>query len=310
MPLPDISKWNMNNVNKMNEMFKNCEMLNNWPKLSRWKFKEDAERDNMFQGCILLDLMYDKYKGFENIKKIVNSAHKVYTKLENPSIQICVFIFLISLGILYIVPTYYSTKLNELEKFASDPIKNFRLMNYFNISSIAEYKNISNLTIINEDKEAFINKELNFTKINKDIKFEKSANQIKIMGIFYGILGFIKFINISCNRFILPKLQKFDNLKYIIIYLLIAFFAGICSIILEILIYNFTMSLNKSFVSFINRIKKLFLIHIEYPEIFFYIAYTSLINIIISIFFIFTVINICRWFLNQEKNMNTYLNNL
>ena len=40
--------------------------------------------------------MYDKYKGFENIKKIVNTAHKVYTKLENPSIQICVFIFLIS----------------------------------------------------------------------------------------------------------------------------------------------------------------------------------------------------------------------
>ena len=157
--LPDVSKWNMNNVNKMNEMFKNCEMLNNWPKLSRWKIKEDTEKDNMFQGCILLDLMYDKYKGFGNIKKIVNSAHKVYTKLENSSIQICVFIFLILLGLLYIVPIYYSTKLNELDKFASDPIKNFKLMNYFNISRIAEYKNISNLTIINEDKEAFINKE-------------------------------------------------------------------------------------------------------------------------------------------------------
>ena len=146
--------------------------------------------------------MYDKYKGFGNIKKIVNAAQKVYTKLENPSIQICVFILLILLGILYIVPTYYSTKLNELEKFASEPIKNFELMNYFNISSIAEYKNISNLTIINEDKEAFINKELNFTKINKDIKFEKSANQIKIMGIFYGILGFIKF-NININHLFL-----------------------------------------------------------------------------------------------------------
>ena len=309
--LPDISKWNMNNVNKINEMFKNCEMLNNWPKLSRWKFKEDAERDNIFQGCILLDLMYDKYKGFGNIKKIVNTAHKVYTKLENPSSKICMLISIILSGILYIVPTYYSTKLNELNQFVSDPIKNFKLMNYFNISRIAEYKNISNLTIINEDKEAFINKELNFTNFNNNIKFEKSAYQIKIMGIFYGILGFIKFIIILFgNRFMLPKLEKFDNLTYIIIYLFIAFFVDICSLILEILIFNFTRSLEESFLLFIKQIKNLFWVHLDNSIFFLYIYSTIFMNIIFSILLMFHVIGSCRRYLNKKISTNTYLYNL
>ena len=300
--LPDISKWNMNNINKMNEMFKNCRMLKNWPNLSRWKIKKEAEADNMFQGCTFLELMLDENNSFKTLKKIVNTAHSTYIKLENPSAKICMLITLYFFGALYFIPTFYSIKLNELEKYVSNPIKNFDLMKFFNISHIAESKNISNLIIITEDKEAFINKEINFTKINKDIKFEKSAYNIKVFSIFHGIICIFKFIILIGNRFILKKLEEIGNQTYSILYLSTLFLLNILSIILELLISLFINRLQESFLTFINEIGNLFQVRIKNHLYFSYIIFSNNLNIFVSVIFIAFIISLCRKPLNQAMN--------
>ena len=53
--LPDISVWNVKNVNNMSMMFKNCENLSSIPsKISKWSPKEDSKMyiyNKMFFGC-------------------------------------------------------------------------------------------------------------------------------------------------------------------------------------------------------------------------------------------------------------------
>ena len=46
--LPDISKWNTNNVKDMSSMFEGCSSLSSLPK---WKIHDVTIKKNMFKGC-------------------------------------------------------------------------------------------------------------------------------------------------------------------------------------------------------------------------------------------------------------------
>ena len=52
--LPDISKWNTNNVNDMSKMFSNCRSLSSLPDISKWNTKNVIDMSGMFANCILL----------------------------------------------------------------------------------------------------------------------------------------------------------------------------------------------------------------------------------------------------------------
>ena len=49
--LPDISKWNTNNVNNMSSMFKNCSSLLDLPNISKWNINSLRKKNDMFSGC-------------------------------------------------------------------------------------------------------------------------------------------------------------------------------------------------------------------------------------------------------------------
>ena len=49
--LPDISKWNMKNVDNINEMFKECISLKSLPDISKWNTKNINNMNSLFEGC-------------------------------------------------------------------------------------------------------------------------------------------------------------------------------------------------------------------------------------------------------------------
>ena len=50
--LPDISKWNTNNVTDMSYMFSNCTSLSSLPDISKWNNNNVTNMSYMFNGCI------------------------------------------------------------------------------------------------------------------------------------------------------------------------------------------------------------------------------------------------------------------
>ena len=54
LSLPDISKWNTNNVKNMREMFSNCYSLSSLPDISKWNTNNVNDMNGMFYNCILL----------------------------------------------------------------------------------------------------------------------------------------------------------------------------------------------------------------------------------------------------------------
>ena len=49
--LPDISKWNTNNVTNMCSLFYNCKSLSSLPDISKWNISKLKYKSNMFSGC-------------------------------------------------------------------------------------------------------------------------------------------------------------------------------------------------------------------------------------------------------------------
>ena len=52
--LPDISKWNINNVTNMSYMFYGCNSLESFPDISNCKINNVADVNNIFCGCYSL----------------------------------------------------------------------------------------------------------------------------------------------------------------------------------------------------------------------------------------------------------------
>jgi surface protein len=49
--LPDISKWNTQNVTNLNRMFSNCISLSSLPDIAKWNIQNVTEKSDMFIGC-------------------------------------------------------------------------------------------------------------------------------------------------------------------------------------------------------------------------------------------------------------------
>ena len=52
--LPDISKWNTNNVKDISYMFNNCSSLSSLPDISKWNTNNVKKMSDMFDNCPLL----------------------------------------------------------------------------------------------------------------------------------------------------------------------------------------------------------------------------------------------------------------
>ena len=57
--LPDISKWNTNNVTDMCAMFYNCSSLKSLPDISKWNTNNVTNMTNMFYNCSSLKSLPD-----------------------------------------------------------------------------------------------------------------------------------------------------------------------------------------------------------------------------------------------------------
>ena len=57
--LPDISKWNTNNVTDMSRMFCDCSSLKYLPALSKWNIQKVTDKDFMFFNCLINN--FNKY---------------------------------------------------------------------------------------------------------------------------------------------------------------------------------------------------------------------------------------------------------
>ena len=79
--LPDISKWNTNNVQNLNSIFGNCSSLIFIPDISKWKFNNKININNIFKGCKSLKSLPDLSKWNINIPK--NSSYSQISSKKN-----------------------------------------------------------------------------------------------------------------------------------------------------------------------------------------------------------------------------------
>ena len=49
--LPDISKWNLNNIENISNMFSGCESLKSFPDISKIKINKEINKEDMFYDC-------------------------------------------------------------------------------------------------------------------------------------------------------------------------------------------------------------------------------------------------------------------
>ena len=68
--LPDLSKWNTQNVIDMHTMFRGCESLISLPDLSKWNTNNVTQMRSMFYGCKSLISLPDLSKW--NIENVTN----------------------------------------------------------------------------------------------------------------------------------------------------------------------------------------------------------------------------------------------
>ena len=57
--LPDISKWNTNNVTNMSCLFSGCSSLSSLPDISKWNTNNVIDMSWMFYGC--LNTIFSKF---------------------------------------------------------------------------------------------------------------------------------------------------------------------------------------------------------------------------------------------------------
>jgi len=72
--LPDISKWNTNNINNINNLFENCSLLTFIPNILKWKFHNKIQINNIFKGCKSLLVIPDISKWNISIPECFNTS--------------------------------------------------------------------------------------------------------------------------------------------------------------------------------------------------------------------------------------------
>ena len=87
--LPDISKWNTNNITNMSELFYNCKLLSSLPDISNWETNKVSNINDIFFGCDSLVSIPNISKwNFEKIKaKNINNILLSDSSKESISIS-------------------------------------------------------------------------------------------------------------------------------------------------------------------------------------------------------------------------------
>ena len=80
--LPDISKWNIDNVTNIALMFFNCSSLLSFPDISKWNTTNIVEIDGIFAKCALLPSLHNFSRW--NINILINQG-KSLTDIYPPS---------------------------------------------------------------------------------------------------------------------------------------------------------------------------------------------------------------------------------
>ena len=101
--LPNISKWNIQKINNLNSIFKDCSLLTYIP-IFGWKLNNKVKIDNIFKGCNSLLIIPDiskwnaapkefsdvSYSSFNSMKKIKsdsisldNYSEDIFSKKDN-----------------------------------------------------------------------------------------------------------------------------------------------------------------------------------------------------------------------------------
>ena len=268
--IPDISNWNLNGnkIKNINYLFKNCKSLSKIPKLSKWKINKELYTPEMFDGCRLFEVNKKEEVKFNEkfFNCFKNSLNKITSCLLNLFIIfgfVSLIIFIAFLIFLAYYPIYTSFNLVEAGYSTKNPLEYFELNNYTNITFIANYYNITNLTIIfeqYENEESFINNKINFTSINKNIEFESDHKKYKILSIIIAIFYTLNLITLAFIVF--NKIFKFINNSKEVFCLFILLIFYIISIILSSIILIIINRLYNSLKEFYSLIEYLFNVNI------------------------------------------------
>ena len=86
--LPDISKWNTNNVKFMNGMFDGCKSLVLLPDISKWNTMNVTNMNSIFYGCSSLTTLPDISKwNTNNVKNMKNMFQGCESLISLPDIS-------------------------------------------------------------------------------------------------------------------------------------------------------------------------------------------------------------------------------
>ena len=171
--LPNISKWIITNILYMNYTFKNCKSIPNLKESLNWNTSEQIETFGMFEGINLSEgenqiLENENNRGPTCLQTIINIICNFFRsrKINYYFIIICLIYSSLYFFIYNpIILLYNSFNFNDLKEYIHKPTKYFTPTNNINIEYISEFHNINNLTKIEENKEKYINNILNFTNI-------------------------------------------------------------------------------------------------------------------------------------------------
>ena len=83
--LPDISKWNINNVTNISWMFANCSSLSLLPDISEWNTSNVTDMSGLFYGCSSLSSLPDISKWNTNN---INNMSDMFSNCSSLSYQI------------------------------------------------------------------------------------------------------------------------------------------------------------------------------------------------------------------------------
>ena len=59
--LPDILKWNIDNVSNMSDMFRDCKSISSFPDITEWNI-ENININGIFKGCKKLKMFLKNLK--------------------------------------------------------------------------------------------------------------------------------------------------------------------------------------------------------------------------------------------------------
>ena len=235
------------------------------PKISKWDINTNLYNDGMMEGCKLLE---KDYEGKNNINEKVicfKGILKHFSAFLSISFFILLTIFFLAMIIFSYFPIFNLCNLDLIRYSSKNPLEYFNLKNHTNITFIARFFNITNLTIIYEQfesEENFINNIINFTFINKGIRVEPELKKYEILSTFLAIV-----INKNYWLFfaiILNKNLKFINSKIVFLLILsIHFLFIIISLIISFLILKIINKLANSLTIFYSQIEYLFTYNIQ-----------------------------------------------